>query len=84
MTTNGIRAGKVYTDNDDLHRYVVDIIPAEGQKQVRVKWRRPGRFTIRLETQTMSNFLKSIFREDKDFRVEAAPKLPNDGMAVTE
>ena len=81
MDPSTIQAGAVYTDRNDLDRYVVTIVPANGKKLARIKWRRPGMFASKIETETIAAFARAIRERNDAVNVEFAPELSEGGMA---
>lgn len=80
MREADIVAGKVYGDSDGLLRYVMQVMPADGRKMARVKWRRPGEFASMYYIETMRAFLRSVTRI-ASAQADPVLLLPNDGMA---
>jgi hypothetical protein len=77
-----IEIGKVYLDEDGIGRYVIEITMPSNRKHSWVTWRRPGTFATIAHKGTLRRFSTAVVREDPDQRVDPAPDLPNNGMAL--
>lgn len=82
MEPGRIEAGKVYEEYEGPYRYVVELVSASGRSAARVKWRRPGAFADKVETQTLSSFASAVRRELAGEKADPSPALPNGGMSV--
>lgn len=79
-----VHPGQIWVGNDELLRYVIGLEPAEGRRQAKVLWRRPGRFATKIFTQTITAFCAEVWRLSQSVNADPAIRLPNGGMATVE